>query len=208
MEAEPEIYVVDDDPHLRDALELLLGTAGIKVRSFESAEAMIDALPPEKPVCALVDLIMPGMGGLGLVRELARRQRASSVIVVTAYGDVPMAVEAMRAGAMHFIEKPFEPETLLDLIGEAMQRTRQLAQEQEQIHAARESIAALTTREREVLQLLAEGSPNKVIAATLDISIRTTEHHRAAVMRKMGARTISQLIRTLLLAQPPNLTRL
>src|SRR5687768_8902831 len=130
MEAEPEIYVVDDDPHLRDALELLLGTAGIKVRSFESAEAMIDALPPEKPVCALVDLIMPGMGGLGLVRELARRQRASSIIVVTAYGDVPMAVEAMRAGAMHFIEKPFEPETLLDLIGEAMQRTRQLAQEQ------------------------------------------------------------------------------
>jgi two-component system response regulator FixJ len=114
-----------------------------------------------------------------------------------------MAVEAMKAGAMHFIEKPFEPEILLDLVGEAMQRTRQLAHELQQIYTLRQSIAALTTREREVLQLLAEGSPNKVIAGTLNISVRTAEHHRAAVMRKLGARTISQLIRTWLLAQTP-----
>jgi two-component system response regulator FixJ len=203
MEAEPDIFVVDDDPQLREALGLLLGTAGYTVRSFESAEAMLSALQPEQPVCALVDLIMPGMGGLGLVRELARHQRACSIIIVTAHGDVPMAVQAMKAGAMHFIEKPFEPETLLDLVAEAMQRTRQLFREQEHIYTLRQNIAALTTREREVLQLLAEGSPNKVIAGTLDISVRTTEHHRAAVMRKLGARTISQLIRTWLLAQPP-----
>lgn len=201
MEAEPDIFVVDDDPQLREALGLLLGTAGYTVRSFKSAEAMVDALPSEQPVCALVDLIMPGMGGLALVRELVRRQRASSIIVVTGHGDVPMAVEAMKAGAMHFIEKPFEPETLLDLVGEAMQRTRQLSRELHQIYTLRQSIAALTTREREVLQLLAEGSPNKAIAGTLDISVRTAEHHRAAVMRKMGARTISQLLRMWLLAQ-------
>ena len=204
MEAEPDIFVVDDDPQLREALGLLLGTAGYTVRSFESAEAMVYALPSEQPVCALVDLIMPGMGGLGLVRELARRQRASSIIVVTGHGDVPMAVEAMKSGAMHFIEKPFEPETLLDLVGEAMQRTRQLSHELQQIYTIRQRIAALTTREREVLQLLAEGSPNKVIAGTLDISVRTAEHHRAAVMRKLGARTISQLLRTWLLAQTPD----
>ena len=205
MEAEPDIFVVDDDPQLREALGLLLGTAGYTVRSFESAEAMIHALPSEQPVCALVDLIMPGMGGLSLVRELARRQRASSIIVVTGHGDVPMAVEAMKAGAMHFIEKPFEPETLLDLVGEATQRTRQLSRELQQIYTIRERFAALTTREREVLQLLAEGSPNKAIAGALDISVRTAEHHRAAVMRKLGARTISQLLRMWLLAQTAHL---
>ena len=107
----------------------------------------------------------------------------------------------MKAGAMHFIEKPFEPETLLDLVGEAMQRTRQLSRELQQIYTIRERFAALTTREREVLQLLAEGSPNKAIAGALDISVRTAEHHRAAVMRKLGARTISQLLRMWLLAQ-------
>jgi two-component system response regulator FixJ len=203
MKAEPDIFVVDDDPQLREALGLLLGTAGYTVGSFESAEAMLEAVPSEQPVCALVDLIMPGMGGLGLVRELTRRQHASSIIVVTGHGDVPMAVEAMRAGAMHFIEKPFEPETLLDLVGEAIQRTRQLSRELHQIFSLKQSIAALTTREREVLQLLAEGSPNKVIAGTLDISVRTAEHHRAAVMRKLGARTISQVIRTWLLVQSP-----
>jgi FixJ family two-component response regulator len=191
--AAPPVYVIDDDAKVREALTLLLAKSGIPSQPFESAEDFLAALPAGQPVCGLVDVCLPGMSGLELLKTLRQRDIECALIMISGHGNVPMAVEAMRHGAVHFIEKPFDPETLLDLVEEARARFVRREDERDKARAARALHEALTAREREVMALLIEGLPNKLVAARLGISTRTAEHHRAAVMRKMQARTISHL---------------
>ncbi len=195
MAAAPPVYVIDDDARVREALTLLLAKSGIPSQPFEAAETFLAALPEGRPVCGLVDVCLPAMSGLQLLRELKRRNSESALIMISGHGNVPMAVEAMRGGAVHFIEKPFDPEVLLELVEETRRRFVERDDDRIKSHLARELYNTLTAREREVMALLIDGLPNKLVAARLAISTRTAEHHRAAVMRKMNARTLSHLFR-------------
>jgi FixJ family two-component response regulator len=193
MSVLPAIYVIDDDARVREALTLLLAKSGIPSQPFESAEAFLAVLPADQPVCGLVDVCLPDMSGIDLLRTLKQRNIENALIMISGHGNVPMAVEAMREGAVHFIEKPFDPEMLLDLVEEARKRFSQREDERSKARLARELYDTLTGRERDVMALLIEGLPNKLVAARLGISTRTAEHHRAALMRKMKARTLSHL---------------
>ena len=189
------VYVVDDDPTIRKSLAILLKTAGIDGWVFETAEAFLATLKDDEPICALVDAFLPGINGLSLQRRLADRGIEASLIFMAEQADVHMAVQAMRAGATHFIEKPFDPDELLEAINDAVYHQSEL----KELHAKRTEtervLNALTPREQEVLSLLMEGHPNKVVAARLGISTRTAEHHRSNIMAKMKARTLPQLAR-------------
>jgi FixJ family two-component response regulator len=195
MAAAPPVYVIDDDARVREALTLLLAKSGIPSQPFEAAETFLAALPEGKPVCGLVDVCLPAMSGLQLLKELKRRNNESALIMISGHGNVPMAVEAMKGGAVHFIEKPFDPEVLLELVEETRRQFVERDDNRTKARLARELYQSLTAREREVMALLVEGMPNKLVAARLAISTRTAEHHRAAVMRKMNARTLSHLFR-------------
>lgn len=195
MATERTVYIVDDDPAIRESLAILLKISGVNGRVFETAEEFLAALKDDKPICALVDVFLPGMNGLSLQQRLADRQIEAALIFMTGQADVTMAVKAMRAGAMHFIEKPFDPDELLEAINDAVHHQSEL----EELHAKRAAtervLKTLTPRELEVFSLLMEGHPNKMVAARLGISTRTAEHHRSNIMAKMKARTIPQLAR-------------
>jgi two-component system response regulator FixJ len=195
MRDDPIIYVIEDDAQMRDALQLLLTTAGLSVRAFVSAEAFLALTADNQPLCIVLDVRLPGMSGLKLLEELGKSRRRSAVVVITGHGDVPMAVSAMRAGAFHFIEKPFDPQMLLDSVDEALHLVKVLEEERGAVAEFEASLQTLTPREEEVMALLVAGLPTKLIATRLEISTRTAEHHRAAVMKKMNARTLSHLIR-------------
>lgn len=185
-------YIVDDDASVRDSLSLLLSTADIESQAFASAEAFLETADLQSGACVLLDIRLPGLSGLELLKRLAERRSNVAVIMITGHGDVPMAVEAMKDGAFHFVEKPFDPEVLLQYVEEAQRQVSDFSEMQAQLA---ERYASLTPREQEVMALLTEGLPNKLIATRLGISTRTAEHHRAAVMRKMKARTLSHLVR-------------
>ena len=157
-----------------------------------------------RPLCLLVDVRLPGMSGLDLVRQLQQGPMCPVVVMITGHGDVPLAVKAMRAGALHFLEKPFEPAELLQTLEEAHQRVSEIAAEEATYAAIEASYRSLTAREQEVMALLAEGMPTKLLATKLGISTRTAEHHRAAVLKKMGARTVSHLARMSMSLQARN----
>jgi two-component system response regulator FixJ len=195
------VFVVDDDMMMRDSLTLLLSTAKIPVKAFPTAEAFVDEVHLGECACVLLDLRLPGMQGLELLQLLDRTAPSASVIVITGHGDVSMAVSAMRAGAFHFVEKPFDPEVLLTIVEEALTRADQRSDAHARELQVREKLGSLTPREQEVLNLLIDGLPTKLVAYRLGISTRTAEHHRSAVMRKMGARTLSHLVRMTLSAQ-------
>jgi two-component system, LuxR family, response regulator FixJ len=194
MPADQSIYVVDDDEAVRDSLSLLLEARGYTVRSFAAALQFLAAAPTLRPGCLIADIRMPEMDGLELQQRLIARAFQFPLIVITGHGDVPLAVRAMKAGAVDFIEKPFAAETILNSAAAALARLAE-----PQAHAPLAAVAAarlalLTPREREVLQGLLAGLPNKSIAYDLAISPRTVEIHRARVMDKMGARSLSELI--------------
>ena len=195
MATERSVYVIDDDPAMRESLAILLEMAGLDARVFETAEALLAALKDNEPICALVDVFLPGMNGLSLQQRLADTGIEAALIFMTGQADVPMAVDAMRGGALHFIEKPFDPEDLLEAINDAVSHQKELKQQHAKRNEAERALNTLTPREREVLALLVEGHQNKVVAARLGISTRTAEHHRASVMAKMEARTLPQLVR-------------
>lgn len=189
------VHVIDDEADVCEALEVLLQTAGLEARTYASAEDFLSQVKLSAPHCLLVDVRLPGMSGLDLVYQLQRGPVRPVVVMITGHGDVPLAVKAMRAGALHFLEKPFEPSELLEVLEEALDRVRQMAAEEEAAAAIEASHQSLTPREQEVMALLAEGMPTKLLATKLGISTRTAEHHRAAVLKKMGARTVSHLAR-------------
>jgi len=194
------ILIVDDDPDVRDSLRALLESSGYSVCDFQSAAAVLADPKIAEAMCLIADIRMPDMDGLQLQEELARRQIRIPVIVVTGHGDVALAVRAMKAGAIDFIEKPFDGDVLLESVKEALVLSRQNRGQTVQAQAAGTHIALLTQREKQVLEHLVAGRSNKIIAYELDISPRTVEIHRAHLMEKLQARSLSDVIRMALAA--------
>lgn len=191
---------MDDDADVRDSLRLLLESSDFHVETFDSATAFL--LHPHAPhSCVVTDVRMPGMDGLALQEELGRRNNLLPVIIMTGHGDVPLAVRAMRAGAIDFLEKPFEHEALVASIKRALEMRSRSLNRHATARAAEDLLGQLTERERQVFELLVAGKPNKVVAFELDISPRTVEIHRARVMEKSGARSLAELVRLALAAK-------
>jgi two-component system response regulator FixJ len=195
MPLERWVHIIDDEARIRDSLAVLLSTAGIKSRGYGSAEEYLGAGPPHAPACIILDNQLPGLSGIELLKHLADAASSTAVIMITGYGDVPTAVSAMKAGAFHFVQKPLDAEALLVTVEEALARHDEVRDLQAETQEFSKRRALLTHRESEVMNLLVEGLTTKLIAGRLGISARTTEHHRAAIMEKMRARTISHLVR-------------
>ena len=193
------VFVVDDDLSARDSLCWLLNTEGIATEAFESAEACLDHWSPDWAGCITIDIRMPGKNGLQLQEELNARHNLLPVIVLTGHADVPVAIRAMKLGAYDFLEKPYSDRELLECVKSALALGRKIDHaELEKSHAAA-AIDNLTEREREVMHLVVEGNTNKTVAARLGISEKTVEVHRARVMEKTSARSLSELVRICLL---------
>ena len=193
------VHVVDDEEPVRRSLAFLLATAGFTVRLHESATAFLAVAPSIRDACLVTDLRMPDMNGVELLRQLQARKQRLPAIVITGHGDVPLAVEAMKAGALDFIEKPFDDEVLIGAIKTALARRADDRERNAQATEARARLKLLSDRERQVLEGLVAGKPNKIIAYELDISPRTVEIYRANVMTKMQADSLSALVRMALL---------
>jgi FixJ family two-component response regulator len=192
---EPTVYVVDDDPDMRDSLEWLMKTVGLNVKTFATALSFLQEFAAEGPGCLVFDVRMPGMSGLDLYEELVRRGDGMPVIFITAYADVPMAVRALKSGAVEFVEKPFNRQALLDRVQRAthddIERHKRLADRAAMVRR----FTLLTDKEREVLDLVKAGQPNKAISATLGITARAVEMRRASLMNKLGVRSLAELLR-------------
>jgi two-component system response regulator FixJ len=204
MATDAVVHLIDDDEGVRQAVAFLLTSSGFAVRVYESAIAFLDALASVQPGCVVTDVRMPGMDGLALQRELKLRDNPLPVIVMTGHGDVPLAVEAMKAGAVDFIEKPFNDEALLCSIRVAIDRHAQDARRGDEIAVIKRKLASLSPREREVLDGLIAGLPNKTIAYDLKISARTVEVHRANLMTRMGANSVADLVRMVFVVRSPS----
>jgi len=200
METARLVHVIDDDEAMRDSLAFVLGTARLEVRTYESARAFLEVLPGIKAGCVITDVRMPEMSGIDLLRRLDELKVELPVIVITGHGDVQLAVEAMKIGAMDFIEKPFDDEVLLAAVRKGLDRWERAAHAVAERSDYLERFGALSNRERDVLEGLVAGKANKVIAFDLGISPRTVEIYRANVMTKMEAGSLSDLVRMALTA--------
>lgn len=196
--ARPTIFVVDDDAAVRDALKLLLRSVGHAVETFGSAQEFLDAYGEDRAGCLVLDIRMPGMSGLELQQKLNEQHSILPIIFITGHGDVPMAVEAMQAGAVDFIQKPFRDQDLIDRINQALEKDSSNRAALGERNDIRRRLETLTPREREVLDLVVHGKANKVIAGDLKLSQRTVEIHRARVMEKMQASSLAHLVRMVL----------
>ncbi len=196
----PIIYIVDDNDDIRETLELLFESVDLCAESFGSAGEFLDAYPMGQSGCLIADVRMPEMSGLELQEELAKRGIDLPVIIITGYGDVEMAVNAMKAGAVDFIEKPYKEQELLDQVHRAISRSVRKRQVSGEEQMAREHLASLTPREREVLQFVVDGEPNKRIAHHLGVSEKTIEFHRSNIMKKLQATSLADLVRKTLIA--------
>jgi len=194
----PTIFVVDDDAAVRDALKLLLRSVGQAVETFGSGQEFLDAYAEDRAGCLVLDIRMPGMSGLELQQKLNERHSILPIIFITGHGDVPMAVEAMQAGAVDFIQKPFRDQDLIDRINQALEKDNNNRAALGERNDIRHRLETLTPREREVLDLVVHGKANKVIAGDLKLSQRTVEIHRARVMEKMQASSLAHLVRMVL----------
>jgi two-component system, LuxR family, response regulator FixJ len=195
MQPDSTIYVIDDDDAVRESLEFLLKTAGITVRGFDSAKAFLEVLPEIKSGCVITDVRMPEITGIDLLRKMNEAQRDLPVIVITGHGDIALAVEAMKIGAVDFLEKPFDDDHLISAVRAALHKDADIAKRQAELGDIQEKLAALSNRERQVLEGLVAGHANKIIAFDLGISPRTVEIYRANVMTKMAANSLSDLVR-------------
>ena len=198
MSAPGTVFVVDDDQAVRDSLALLVHSVGIDAETFASAREFLDAYRPDRRGCLITDIRMPGMSGLELQEQLSSDGIAIPVIVLTGHGDVPAAVRALKGGAVDFVEKPFNPQALLDLIQQAIARDTELREQAAREADVAERVALLTPREQEVMALVVAGKANKVVAIDLAISERTVELHRGRIMKKMQARSLAELMRIVL----------
>lgn len=198
----PAIAIVDDDDGVRDSLQTMIEAAGLRCEAFASGEAFLRRVEEQPWACLLLDVHMPGASGLEIQDRLTASGSTIPVIMMTAHGEVPIAVRAMKAGAIDFVEKPLDGNLLLETIGRALALGERIRNEKELSLRAADRIAALTPREKEVLDALVGGKPNKVIAHQLGISPRTVEIHRARVMEKMQAHSLSELVRMTLATSP------
>ena len=198
MSDEVTVFVVDDDLEVREALQLLLESVGLEVELYGSGQEYLDRADFSRPGCLILDIRMPGMSGLELQARLAAESIHPPIIIITGHGDVPMAVRAVQAGAVDFIEKPFNDQALLDSVHRAIERDAEQRGQASRLADIQARFDRLTPREREVLELVIAGKRNKVIAADLGVSQSTVEAHRAKVMEKMEARSLSDLMRMML----------
>jgi two-component system response regulator FixJ len=189
------IYIIDDDEGIRDGLEMLLDSIGLHSHSFDSGTAFIKAYNEKMSGCIVLDIRMPKMSGLELQRQLKDLKCLLPIIFITGHGDIPMAVEAMRLGAIDFIRKPFNEQELIDRINEALKFDDKQHEKTRNKHHDESNLESLSNRERQVFELVADGAMNKMIAADLGISERTVEVHRSHVMEKLNVRTLAQLVR-------------
>jgi FixJ family two-component response regulator len=195
MSDEITVFIVDDDEAVRDSLAFLMRSVGLQTECFDSADSFLQACPMQRAGCLLLDIRMPGMSGLELQGVLVERGIHLPVIFISGHADVPMAVRALKAGAFDFVEKPFNDQLLLDCVQRAIEADRQQRQSEAQLDEWRALMATLTPREQEVMELVVNGAANKVISATLGVSLKTVEAHRARVMDKLKADSISHLVR-------------
>ncbi|MGQ0681139.1 response regulator FixJ [Bradyrhizobium sp.] len=190
-----KVYVIDDDEAMRHSLEFLLGSVDFEVALFDSAQAFLDAMPGLEFGCVVSDVRMPGIDGIEMLRRLKTLQSRFPVIIMTGHGDVPLAVEAMKLGAVDFLEKPFEDDLLIAMVDSGLKRAEPEARQEAVTREIAERIATLSPRERQVMDGLVTGLSNKSIAREYDISPRTIEVYRANVMTKMQAGSLSELVR-------------
>ena len=195
------VFVIDDDPAMRDSLRCLLESVELEVRTYESAAKFLDGFKRIRPSCLVLDVRMPGLSGLDLQEELVRRQLLMPVIMISGHGDVPVAVRAMRAGAVDFIEKPFSDQLLLDRVRHAMEQDRSESAADNRRWEVEACLEQLTPREREVMGQVVAGKSNRQIAEDLGLSQKTVEIHRARVMAKMEVKSLPELVRDVLLSR-------
>ncbi len=202
MQTEPTIFIIDDDPAVRQALTVLVRSMRLQAEAYESAQEFLDAFDAARPGCLLLDVRMPGISGLGLLEQFNRDEITLPAIVMSAYGDVPMVVRAMKAGALNFLEKPCRDQQLWEAIQEALKWDNQHRQSLALRSKVRGRLQRLTSGEHDVLRLLIDGRSNKTIAAKLNFSVRNIECRRAKIMKKMKADSLAELIRLTLAAAP------
>ena len=195
QEKQPTVFIVDDDPAIRFAMQALMDSVNIEHEIYASGDEFLKNVDDHRAGCLVLDIRMPGLGGLELQEELIKRGSTLPIIFITGHGDVPMAVDAMQKGAVDFIQKPFRDQDLLDRIREAIKTDQERREEQQRHAEVAERLGRLTNREREVFDLVVTGKPNKVIAYELGVSQRTVEIHRARVMEKMQARSLADLVK-------------
>jgi len=195
MQSQPIVHIVDDDSAIRDSLSILMKSVGFDSMTYASAEVFLDKVEFERPGCLVVDVRMQGMSGLELQQLLNEKGIKLPVIIITGHGDIPMAVQAMREGAAEFLEKPYDNEVLIARIRQCLVDVTKKKDKESRIAAAKAQLAQLTPRELEVMKMLVAGKHNKVIANELNISIRTAEAHRAKVMKKLQADSLSDIVR-------------
>jgi two-component system, LuxR family, response regulator FixJ len=200
MSTRGSVFVIDDDEAMRDSLDFLLGSAGFKVALFDSARSFLDAVSNIDFGCVVTDVRMPGIDGIELLKRLKASRSALPVVVMTGHGDIPLAVEAMKLGAVDFLEKPFEDDRLIEMIDTALKQAASHAQSESATQDIAARVASLSPRERQVMDGLVAGLSNKQIAREYDISPRTIEVYRANVMTKMQASSLSELVRLALRA--------
>jgi FixJ family two-component response regulator len=197
----PVAFIVDDDEAVRDSLGLLLKAAGLSSRAYRSAEAFLEDFDGSDYGCLILDIRMPGMSGLELQSVLHERNIGLPIVFITAHGDVPMAVEAVRRGAVDFIQKPFDDDALVEKVAEAVVTSARRHEEELERNEIRRRVDSLTAREHQVMTQVVQGKANKVIASDLGVSQRTVEIHRSRVMEKMQAGSLAQLVRMVLIAE-------
>jgi len=201
MSPDPVVHVVDDDAAVRDSLRWLMDSVGLPVVTYASGEALLEVITPEQPGCVVADLRMPGMSGLDVHQQLSERGCELPVILISGHGDVPVAVRALKSGVADFIEKPFSDQELLDCVQQALRRDAENRRRMLHLDELLSHYRTLTPRELDVLRLVVNGSSNKSISATLGISLKTVETHRARVMEKMAAGSVSELVRMTLIIE-------
>jgi len=197
----PTVFVVDDDPAVGDSIRLLLRSVGLRSEVYLSGDEFLAAYEADRPGCLVLDIRMPGMSGIEVQERLRELGSTLPIIFVTAHGDVPMAVDAMKAGALDFLEKPFRDQELLDKIRQALDHDARIRDERSAVAEIEERLSTLTPRETEVMELVVAGKSNKRIARELGISRRTVEVHRARVMEKMGVDSVSRLVQLVMRAK-------
>jgi FixJ family two-component response regulator len=195
LDANPTVLIVDDDAEFRDSVARLLRTVGLETQQFSSVADFFKAAPPAGPTCLVLDVRLPGLSGLELQRELATANRQLPIVFITAHGDIPMTVQAMKGGAVEFLTKPFRDQDLLDAIETGLARDRARREDEKALGALRERFNTLSSREREIMFLATAGRLNKQIAHEMDIAISTVKVHRTNLMRKMKARSLPELSR-------------
>lgn len=194
MTGTPIVFVVDDDPSVRSSLKFLIGTVGLHVETFDSAEAALQKLSPETAGCLVLDVRLRGLSGLDLQHELTARNCQVPIVFITGHGDIPMSVGAMKAGAIEFLTKPFRDQDLLDAVRIALERDRIRREQKKEITGLQQRLDSLTAREREVISMVVAGKLNKQIADQLGTSENTIKVHRSKVMEKMKAQSLAELV--------------